>query len=409
MNKSTNFFTRKVILFLISQNFSLFGSSLVGFAIIWHITLRTSSGTWLMLSTLATMVPYVLISPWGGVWADRHNRKHLIMLADAFIAFATLGLAISYMAGFRSLSLLLAVSVVRSLGAGIQQPAVNAIYPQLVAPEGLSKVQGVNQSLNAVLALLAPAAGGFILGSFGLVWAFMTDVITAGIAIIIMSLIRVEKITRTDAYLSFYQDIRQGLRYAYRSVLLKRLIIINALSFFLITPAAILSPLQVGRSFGNDVWRLTANEMVWGIGSLIGGLFVAFFSQNRDKVKIISICLFAFGISFALLGLVPTFGLYLAVMLVAGFFLPLLSTAQTVFVQELTEAKMMGRVFSLLQIVSGSAMPVAILVFGPLADLVSIESIMLVSGLLLAVVALVFFAGTHKLASPRLAPLSVET
>lgn len=67
-------FTRKVLLFLLSQNLSLFGSSVVSFAIIWHITLRTSSGTWLMLATLTMLVPQVIVSLWGGVWAGRYNR-----------------------------------------------------------------------------------------------------------------------------------------------------------------------------------------------------------------------------------------------------------------------------------------------------------------------------------------------
>ncbi|HOH47458.1 MAG TPA: MFS transporter, partial [Candidatus Cloacimonadota bacterium] len=139
-SKRTSLFSRKVILFLISQNLSLFGSSVVGFAIIWHITLETSSGTWLMLGTLTTMIPQVLVSLWGGVWADRYNRKHLIMLSDSFVALATLGLALFYIAGFRQIWLLLAVSAVRALGSGVQTPAVNAIYPQLVPPEGLTRV-----------------------------------------------------------------------------------------------------------------------------------------------------------------------------------------------------------------------------------------------------------------------------
>ncbi len=96
---------KKIILFLLSQNISLFGSSVVGFAILWHITLETSSGFWLMLFTICSMFPQVIISLWGGVWADRYNRKYIIMLADAFIAIATLGLAMAFRMGFQRLEL----------------------------------------------------------------------------------------------------------------------------------------------------------------------------------------------------------------------------------------------------------------------------------------------------------------
>ena len=62
---------KRATLFLISQNISLFGSSVVAYAIIWHITLKTSSGVWMMLSTLSAIVPEVLVSLLGGALADR--------------------------------------------------------------------------------------------------------------------------------------------------------------------------------------------------------------------------------------------------------------------------------------------------------------------------------------------------
>lgn len=377
---------KRISLFLLSQNISLFGSSVVGFAIIWHITLTTSSGTWLMLSTICSMLPQVLVSLLGGVWADRYNRKHLIMLSDGFIALATLGLAIAFLLGFQRLELLLMVSAVRSIGAGIQTPAVGAIYPQLVPQEYLTKVQGINQTLNSVLMLLAPAVGGLILGWVGIVAAFFVDVVTAGMAVLVMSRIQVEKINHQSASDSIWADLKGGLAYAFRHPQLRRLIICYLFSFFLITPAAVLSPLMVERTFGNEVWRLTANEMVWTVGSFFGGVFVSLKGQFKDKVRTVSLCLVAFGVMFGLLGLAWNFVSFLAFMGIAGFFLPPMVTAQTVHIQEVTEPEVLGRVFSIVQLISASAMPVAILLFGPLADAVSVESILLVSGVLLALV-----------------------
>lgn len=386
-SKGASLFSRKVILFLISQNLSLFGSSVVGFAIIWHITLETSSGTWLMLGTLTTMIPQVLVSLWGGVWADRYNRKHLIMLSDSFVALATLGLALFYIAGFRQIWLLLAISAVRALGSGVQTPAVNAIYPQLVPPEGLTRVQAVNQSLSSALMLLAPAAGGLLLGWLDISWAFFVDVITASLAVGILALIKIEKNPGIKVKNTVFKDLREGLSYTFSHPLLKRIVYCYGLSFFLMTPAIILTPLQVGRSFGGDVWRLTVNEMVWTIGSLVGGILISLHGDFKDKVRMIALSLGAFGLLFAMLGLAGNFVLYLCIMGTAGLFLPLLITSETVFVQEQTREDMLGRVFSILQIVSVSAMPIGIMLFGPLADAVSVESILIVTGILLVLVA----------------------
>ena len=82
-----NIFMNKVIgLFLASQNISLFGSQLVSYAIIWYITLETSSGGWLTMITVCSMMPQALISLWGGVLADRYNKKTLIILSDTCCA-----------------------------------------------------------------------------------------------------------------------------------------------------------------------------------------------------------------------------------------------------------------------------------------------------------------------------------
>lgn len=388
--KGQSLFDKRIILFLISQNISLFGSSVIAFTIMWYITLETSSGLWLMLSTICSMVPQVVISLWGGVWADRYNRKYLIMLADTFIALATLGLAIAFWLGLRRMELLLAVSVVRSIGAGIQTPAVNAIYPQLVPKDNLTKVQGVNQTLNSLLMLLAPAVGGVLLAAMDIAWAFMVDVVTAAFAVLIMGFIKVEKVKRPDAHKPMLTELKQGIDYAFRHPLLRRIIICYAFSFFLITPASVLTPLQIERSFGSDVWRLTANEMVWTIGSLIGGVFVSLRGDFKDKVCTIAICLVAFGISFGLLGITRNFILYLIIMGTAGFFMPIIATAETVFIQEITQPTMLGRVFSIVQIISASSMPVAILIFGPLADVISVETILSSSGALLVLVGIIY-------------------
>ena len=224
----------------------------------------------------------------------------------------------------------------------------------------------------------------------------MLDVVTAALANLIISFIKVEKIQHTDEPASVFAELKQGVDFAFRHPLLRGIIICYAFSFFLITPAAVLTPLLIERSFGNDVWMLTANEIVWTIGTLVGGLFVSLYGSFKDKIGAIAICLVGFGVTFGLLGVAGNFTLYLIIMGTSGFFLPIMTTAQTVFIQEITQPTMMGRVFSIIQIISASAMPVAILFFGPLADIVAVEAILVVSGALLAFVGVVYYCNNKK-------------
>ncbi len=371
---------RKTALFLISQNVSLFGSSVVGCAIVWHITLETTSGLWMMLATLTFNVPNVLISLWGGVWADRYHRKRLIMLADAFVALATLAVAIAFWSGWKSLELLLLASTIRSLGGGVQSPAVNALYPQLVPPEHLARVQGVNQTAAALLMLFSPAVGGLILGLMGLELAFLVDVVTAVIAVVILGFIGIPA-TEPGAVQSTFTEMRAGLRYVFGHRRLRPLLLCAAAFFFLATPAGVLTPLMVARTFGPEVWRLTANEVAWAGASVIGGLYVARHGDFADKVKTLAVCMAAFGLCFGLLGVAGNFTVYLVLVAVSGFFMPVFTTAETVFIQQTADPAMLGRVFSVSQILWNSAMPTAILLFGPLADVVSVETLLIGSGL----------------------------
>ena len=95
--------------FLTAQTISLFGSSLVQYAIVWYITLSTSSGRMLTISTICGFAPQIIISLFAGVWIDRYDRKKLIMVSDAVIALATLALAAAFLSGCREIRLLFIV------------------------------------------------------------------------------------------------------------------------------------------------------------------------------------------------------------------------------------------------------------------------------------------------------------
>ena len=374
---------KQTALFLISQNISIFGSSVVGFAIVWYITVNTASGFWITVATLATLIPQVVVSLWAGVFADRYSKKLIIMLADGFTALATLLAFAAFAFGYESLTFLIFIACLRSIGSGFQSPAVSALYPELVPPEQLVRVNGINQMANNVLLLIAPAVGGAILGTFGMKWAFLVDVLTAAVAIIIMLRLQVTRTVVNQSRRPVLAELREGVRYTWSQPLLRVMLVCYAVTFILITPAAFLTPLMVVRTFGSEVWKLTANEMVWALGSFLGGLFVAWKGDFKNKVTAIAVSLAVFGCTFALMGLSKVFWLYLLFDCICGLFVPVFITAETVLIQTHTEPGYLGRVFALLQFVSQGMMPVAILGFGPLGDFIKIEYIMIVCGLLL--------------------------
>jgi len=119
MDKTPSKWVKNTAVFLSSQAISIFGSSLVQYAITWHITITTQSGVYAMLAIVFGILPTFFLSPFGGVWADRYNRKTLIMLADGSIALCTLLVAIAFMLGHGAIWLLFVALAVRALGAAV--------------------------------------------------------------------------------------------------------------------------------------------------------------------------------------------------------------------------------------------------------------------------------------------------
>lgn len=386
--KTNQNWQKKAALFLSSQTISLFGSSLVQYAITWYITLTTQSGAMMTISILCGFLPTFILSPFAGVWADRYNRKMLIVFADALVAVSTLVLAILFFNGYSALWLIFVVSAVRAVGTGIQSPAVGAILPQLVPAEKLTRVTGINGTLQSVTMLASPAISGALLSLARIEYIYFIDVITAAVAITIMLAflqIPVHAKAAEKQKISYFEDMKQGFLYVKNHKFLKQYFLFYAILFILIAPVAFLSPLQVTRSFGGDVWRLTAIEIAFSVGMMIGGAAIASWGGFKNRIHTIALASVVFGVGTLALGVIPVFGIYLVFIGLTGFTLPLFNAPSTVMLQEKVEENYLGRVFGVMVMISTSMMPLGMLLFGPLADFIRIEWLLIATGLLVAI------------------------
>ena len=381
---------KNISLFLSSQTISLFGSSLVQYAIMWHITLTTESGLMMTLYILCGFIPTFILSPIAGVWADRFNRKFLIAAADGLIALATLILAILFLMGFESIWLLFVMAGVRAFGTGIQMPAVGAILPQIVPQDKLTKVNGINGSIQAIITFLSPMLSAALLSFATIEVIFFIDVVTATIAILTLFSIKIavhEKATGNQTT-SYFSDFKQGLQFVLNHTFLKKYFLFLAVLFVLMAPAAFLSPLQVTRSFGDDLWRLSAIEIAFSIGMMAGGGIIAAWGGFKNRIFTMAFAGGIMGICTVSLGITPLFWIYLVIMGVFGVSTPIFSTPGNVLLQEKISEDYLGRVFGIMGMISTSMMPIGMLIFGPIADLIKIEWLMIATGILMIVLAI---------------------
>jgi DHA3 family macrolide efflux protein-like MFS transporter len=372
---------RNVALFLTGQTVSLFGSMIVQFAVMWYVTLETQSGLAVALYAIAGFAPQGVVSIFGGVLADRINRRRLVMAADAGIAAATLMLALLMMNGITDLWLILLAVGVRSLGAGVQTPTVQAMIPQIVPPDQLMRVNGVFQTIQSIMALAAPAAAAAIYAGAGIVPVFFLDVVTAVIGIGFLARVSVPTLTRmAQATTSYRQDLVEGMRYIWSRGIVRWLMGVFAIMFVLPGAPGFITPLLIARSFGSEKWMLAVLQIAFTVGMMLGGVLVATILAKRSRIGLILFATYGFAIFITLLGVAPNLWVFYGFMFTIGLLVPLFSTPFTTLIQETVEPEKHGRVFSYVAIVTALGNPIGMAVFGPLADVISVESLFIATG-----------------------------
>ena len=385
---------KRILLFLTSQCITLFGSTLVQMALVWYATMQTASGVWVAAFTVGSYLPQFLISFIGGVWADRYHRKKLIIGADMLIAFATfiMVLAIPHISSEPALlGGLLVMSVVRSFGAGIQTPAVNAVIPQLVPAQQLMRYNGINATMQSVVNFAAPAAAGAVFAVSTLRTTLMIDIVTAVLGTGLLSCLVLPKQDTSFEKSGVLSDMKIGVRYAFSDRGIGKLLIIYGLFTFFCVPAGYLAGLLVRRVFGDTYWYLTAVEVVGFAGMMAGGVAMSTWGGFRSRGKTLAAGLLAFG-SFAIgMGFSKNFILYLGLMAFYGVALTMVQTAITTMLQERTDTSMQGRVFGLLGTMYAGFLPLGMAVFGPLADILPLQWIMIGSGIALILIAVITY------------------
>ena len=389
MNQTQNNWKRKTLLFLASQCITLFGSMIVQMSIIWYVTLKTSSGGWVAAFTICSYLPQFLISFFAGVWADRYNRKKLIVLADGVITIATLIMFLvmpMISSDFVLLSALLVISIVRSIGAGVQTPAVNAVIPHLVPAEYLMKYNGINATIQSIVQFIAPAVAGTVLSIGTFRSTLFIDILTALIGIGLLSCVLLPKQEVSNENISVFFEIKAGIHYSFSDKMIGKILIVYGLFILLSVPAGFMSALLVSRVYGDVYWYLTAVELVGFAGMALGGVLMGMWGGFKSRVKTFAFGLLILSIMTIGMGVSPYFILYLVMMFVYSIALTIIQTATTTIIQEKAEGSMLGRVFGLMGAMYSGFLPVGMAIFGPLADILPLQWIMVGSGIALVLV-----------------------
>ena len=269
---------RTFVIIWIGQAFSIFGSMLVQFALVWWLTQKTGSATILATASLVAYLPIVLLGPFAGAIVDRTNRKAVMIIADSMVALTTLALVIIAAYGNLAPWHIYLAMFFRSLGQAFHWPAMQASTSLLVPEEHLSRVAGINQALNGAMNIIAPPSGALLIGVLQLQWVLSIDILTAGLAVLPLFFVHIPQPARVAKSIgkpivsSILEDIKEGFLYVFRWKGLFYVLLLAVAINFLISPAFTLLPLLVTKHFHGNAIQYGWIESAIGIGIVIGGL-----------------------------------------------------------------------------------------------------------------------------------------
>lgn len=366
------------------QAVSMITSYAAGYAAVWWLTETTGSALMLAIGNVCAFLPQGLLSPFGGVIADRFNRKKVMIAADLSVGLVSLALALVIMLGQMSIALLLVMVVARSIGQAFHGPAMMAAMPMLVPEKHLMRINTLDQALMSIAAIGSPAFGIFLYTTFGFQSVMFLDFGGAVVAVGALMLAHIP--TVHDASMEG-QHVLANLKDGWRALAGARgLVILLAgitLGMVVFGPISALFPLMTYDHFAGDGYMAALVEGVFGAGMLIGSVVLMVRGNVRRKALLICAASVAVGVTTALCGVLapdmfPAFVAISGVMAVACAWF---NTPMVTLIQMNVPEEKNGRALGLMTAAIGLASPVGIAIGGVIAERIGVAPFFVGAGI----------------------------
>ena len=350
---------QKFAVLWVGQALSILTSMLSQYALIWYLTDLTGSSTVLSLATMAALLPQGILSLFTGAFADRFDRRTIMIAADGAIGAISLVLALMAWRAPLTPGPILLVAALRSVGGAFHAPCLQAVTPLIAPPEALTRCAGWSQGIQTVSMLLSPALAAALYAAIPLHWIILLDTLGAVFAICGLLLARLPALKVGDAgrKLRLWQDTREGFAVLRSHRWLWQLCLICALFSVAFMPVSALFPLMSMQYFGREAAAAALVETAFSVGMLAGSVLLGLWGGGKDKILTMTAAVLAMGGALAVTGVLPPSGFwwFAGLSLLMGVTCPFFNSVFMALIKEKVEAQYLGRVLGL----SGAMMTLA--------------------------------------------------
>ncbi|NLS79393.1 MAG: MFS transporter [Chloroflexi bacterium] len=368
------------------QAFSLLGSHLVKFALIWWLTESTGSAAVLATATTMGMLPTILLGPFAGTLIDRLKRKWVLILSDASTALFTVLLGLLFWLGIAQPWHVFLTILLRAVGDAFQNPTMMTTTAMMVPKEQLSRVAAMNQALQGILGFVAPGLGALLLALAPMQGILALDVVTAIIAIAPLFFVAVPQPAPRAKRMtprSFLADTGFGFRYIWDYRGLRHFVGTGVVVYLTGMPMVAFVPLLITRHFQGGATELALVQSALGIGAILGGLIASVWGGFRRKMTTVVVGSTVSVLGWLIVPLLPAQAYRIAVALyfVAAIAQAIRLAPTQAIMQSIIPPEVQGRVFSCDSSLRQASGPLALFIAAPIAEAVGVRPVMVFGAL----------------------------
>ncbi len=379
----------------IGQAFSLVGSALTQFVLIWWITLNVGSPGALAIAGVMALLPQALLGPLGGTLADRFSRRVIMIVADAISALCMLVLVWLFHTEQILLWHLYTMMFIRSSMQAFQAPAAAASAAMLVPRDWLNRVAGLNQMLQGLMTIAAAPLGALLLAFLPFQGALLVDVFTALLGIVPLLFYAIPQLARpATQQTGLWTEFAEGAQVVLKNRGLLQLYGLVMLVVLTIMPTFTLTPLLVKEHFGGGVNAVAFMEGLAGIGIIAGGALIAVTPIFKRKITTILLSFAISCVTVAFTALTPGSMLWLAALwwALSGITFSTGNAPMIALIQSQVPNQFQGRVLALLNTAMGFAAPLGLGLAALLGEWIGVRGVFIAGGFASAAICLLGFA-----------------
>jgi len=356
----------------IGQMFSLLGTNMTGFAMTIWAWQVTGQATTLALVGFFSFAPVVLMSPIAGAIVDRHNRKHIMMLADLAAGLPTVAVLLLFLTNNLQIWHLYITGLVAGSFQAFHFPAYSAAVTMMVSKKHYGRASGMLSTAQFVANILAPVLAALVMSLLGITAVLSIDIVTFTVAICMLFFVHIRQPPMTEAghkgMGSLWKESLYGFRYIYeRPSLLGLQLVFFCINLVATFGNTVLSPMILARTESNLI--LGTVFSAGGVGGLIGSIVLTIWGGPKRKVHGLLL-----GMAFLSIfsGLMMGTGRDVTVWATAAFlsmlFMPIVNGSSQAIWQSKVAPDVQGRVFATRLLIAQISVPAAMLLAGSLAD-----------------------------------------